>query len=112
MIARILRLLERSLSGLETLDPFPSDKKVVQSKRKKGKAKKEKEDKEPKSSADPEDEEMDDAVHHMTEEDIREGVAVLERMKHAGLAAECVLTILNTEDLSKHVRLTCLYRVS
>ena len=104
MIARILRLLERSLSGLETLNPFPSDKKAVQSKKKKGKAKKETEDMEPKSSAEQGDEDMDGAVLDLTEQDIREATAVLERMEHAGLAAECVLTILDTEDLSKNVR--------
>ncbi|KAK1921174.1 hypothetical protein DB88DRAFT_92041 [Papiliotrema laurentii] len=103
MIARILRLLERSLSGLETLNPFSSDKKAVQSKKKKGKAKKETEDMEPKSSAEQGDEDMDGAVLDLTEQDIREATAVLERMKHAGLAAECVLTILDTEDLSKNL---------
>lgn len=98
-IGRVLRLLERSLTGLEGIEPFPFDRQAPSKKKGKGKVKKEKaEDKTP------EVEEAGGASQEASEMEIEEGEDRLQLFRRGGSAAECVLTLLDTEGLSKQVR--------
>jgi cohesin loading factor subunit SCC2 len=115
-LPKLLRLLERSMTGLDALTPFENDKKATVAK-KKVKTKKDKEKKGSKSpeveAADLREEEGTATAAELTTEEIQQKEAVIEAYARAGLAAECCLTLLDTDGMPKHVsRQACCGRAS
>ena len=98
MIGTLLRLLERSMVGVDNINPFPDDKKAVATKKKK------KGKKESTGSKSPElDEEEPSQEVALTDAEAQHGQQLLEAFRSAGVAAECCLTIIDTENLPKQV---------
>jgi cohesin loading factor subunit SCC2 len=98
MISTLLRLLERSMAGLDNINPFPNDKKTVAVKKKK-KGKKEKT-----GSKSPEVDEEEPAQElAFTEAEAQHGQQLLDAFRSGALAAECCLTIMDTENIPKQV---------
>jgi len=104
-LSKLFRLLERSMTGPDVLAPFDHDKKATVAK-KKGKAKKEKEkkgSKSPEAEAVDLKEEEEVSTAELTAGELQQKEAVLDAHARAGLAAECCLTLLDTDGLPKHV---------
>jgi len=93
------------MAGVDSIKPFPNDKKAIMPKKKK-KGKKEKT-----GSASPELEDEEPSEEQpFTEAEVSHGQSNLEAFTTAGLAAECCLTIMDTENISKQVSLGCVIR--
>lgn len=105
-LPKLLRILERSLTGLDSLTPFENDKKAsaAQKKTKSKKDREKKGSKSPEAAATALHDDGEEAVTAaLTSEEVHQKEGVLEAFARAGLAAECCLTLLDTDGLPKHV---------